>query len=764
MSTKQSHSAKNQAKAANKPNQRKVQLTPTLQALLIAALPALKIAYIVPHLEQKLEDASPFGGYTPGLHEAAEALIVASRMPADIREPYASTQHVLRHRLMRSIWPNITPLQVDALATFRAISPTPFQVYLTTDAEVASTLERMLSKGGSPFLHASSVSGPGRVNISRLDVDTLCRYIQTVVNSLDGQPTSARLVAIAREVTANSLRQRATSIDYESGQHNVVTANENALVAFGRHLRRGKPISETLGTNPVDPAQYVKAICKSADALSEERDSLALKGEFQNLRDYRFVLAVSSVGWLNHATWRQTIQRASPTQRCALRMAFSNAVQAKTYFDTVVSDDVNSIINDPLLGEILLSRASDMRSFTAGLTLLSCASMAPVLRLEPKLNEVRGDLSQIASCVRAEGKYKYPWKVSRLVRKLGNRMRTLINDEFLIRIDRAESEGVIEGIKIVSDLPIELLPTRGLPLGLRYDCSKIHPTPGNLFLSRCCSPALHIPIDRFNEVLVVRSFKQTDPKKSAFESAAETESNQRVRYRFVDVRTTDEFVAAVNSFKGALLLFDGHGAVDGATGSGTLVIGDTKIDAWSLKGRCNFPPIVMFSACDTQPIDGSHSSIATAAFSLGAQSVLGTTLPIHVTNAAVLNARILLRLQEFLPLAVKRWPLFTWRDFISGMLRMSHTVEVVDLLLHQSRIKLTKDERKAVQLRANIQINSRAESWYEDFLEILASNSLLSVERLRSEIANYAGLTDSMKYVQLGSPENIVLVAEAPIP
>jgi hypothetical protein len=96
----------------------------------------------------------------------------------------------------------------------------------------------------------------------------------------------------------------------------------------------------------------------------------------------------------------------------------------------------------------------------------------------------------------------------------------------------------------------------------------------------------------------------------------------KVNVRFVDVLNEDEFVAAIHSFDGAMMIFDGHGSYDDEIGSGTIVIGGKAVDTWQLRKRCVLPPIVIFSACDTQPVDGSHSSVATAAFSLDAQTVL----------------------------------------------------------------------------------------------------------------------------------------------
>ncbi|WP_431068297.1 hypothetical protein, partial [Ralstonia holmesii] len=88
----------------------------------------------------------------------------------------------------------------------------------------------------------------------------------------------------------------------------------------------------------------------------------------------------------------------------------------------------------------------------------------------------------------------------------------------------------------------------------------------------------------FDEVLVIRSFKETDPLKDVFWNAVDSvqtsEGKLRIKYRFVDVQSTDEFAAALNGYHGAVLIFDGHGKYDDEYGIGSLVLGDEVLDAW----------------------------------------------------------------------------------------------------------------------------------------------------------------------------------------
>jgi hypothetical protein len=119
---------------------------------------------------------------------------------------------------------------------------------------------------------------------------------------------------------------------------------------------------------------------------------------------------------------------------------------------------------------------------------------------------------------------------------------------------------------------------------------------------------------------------------------------------------------------------------------------------------------------------------------------------------------MLLRLKEFLTIAVEARPLLTRREVVSGMLRMRHASEVVSLLKRRAGLQLDDTEAEAVQFAANTAINGREANWYESFLAKLSEFSGWSLDKLRFEVGRWAGLTDAMKYVQLGNPERIVIV------
>lgn len=726
--------------------------------------PRFKILYLVPHDNQVILEPSVFGWYTPGLHKAAGPLEVASILPADIREPFSSREQILMFRLFRRIWPKITPIQLDALfASVDLLKHYPFRVLISNDPEIAREIDLFISKSGLLCLHVSSEKSIGRIPVQEFEVSKLLEYCNDVVNKLAMEAEYFDFVRNARDVMLPKKLRKTLVHPLSLGQHNITSPNEMALMAFGWTFNRVAPVSQPLSYGCRDSEHYVNRICQSADAVMTARSKL-LKNLQPGLQDYRYIIAVQSMFWGNFVNWREQISKVDKMDRPAFNRAYTSIVQATTYFDTFKIDDPNELQNDKIFRAIKAQQASDARSFTAGLTALATASLAPVLRLEPKLNQVRGDLVNLTQCVRANGCHS-EWKQSRLTSRLGEKMRLLINPRFLKRIDKRE-RGQIEGMKLVTDLPLELMYSGELPLCMRFDVSRVGVMPGNSFMATCLMPPIIIPMSAFHEILVIRSFQQDDPLRNILEESLSQipppSSDFQIKIRFVDVTNENEFVDVLEGYSGAMMIFDGHGDYDSAISAGMIVIGGKKIDAWQLKNRCTVPPIVIFSACDTQPLDGGHGSSATAAFALGAHTVLGTTLPIDGRTAGAFIGRLILRINEFLPLIVKRPMIVTWREIISGLLRMSHVTEVMFALKKNAGPKYRSIYFDQVQLKANIAINNRNPDWYFEFLLELSSHVGHPIEILKQDIKKWASMTDSMKYVQLGNPESIVIEDESP--
>lgn len=758
---KQTKSKKNvSARRAKKPDLKQSRLL----AGLVVLDQRLKIFYFIPHAPQNLEETSPFGWYTPGLHASSNMILSATILPADVREPFSGPEHVLHFRLRRLLWRNVIPIDITALQQIAQIGvESLFRVVQTNDAELARAVDSLKFADGVPFLHVSSVEGQGHLSDSEFDLDRLLEFVESVFTHLSGTSEWRPFVNATKDAMQAANRQLPRSLDLCQSFHNVTTPNELALMSFGWRLGKDDPLVPIAVTNVQgDPQKYIDRICLTADMVSSERKKLMANLPAE-LLDNVYLISVPSVHWSHYREWRGQGDELTANDRKAFMAAYKNAVQQSTYFDSFDGVTDPHLLENKLFQMVMHMRAADHRCYTAGLSLLSSATLTPVLRLEPKVNQVRGQLKILAHCARSNARIRSQYKLSRLARVVGQRMHDLVDQKFLIRIDQPTTESRIQGLKVVSDVPLEWMPCGGLPLGLRYDLSRIPVLPGNLFLIHCMMPPVIIDVETLFDILVIRSFNADDPLSTLLEQAInhalKESGNARNKIRFVDVETEEDLVNALSTFSGAILVFDGHGSYEDRFGIGTFVVGGKPVDVWRLKYRCQFPPIVIFSACDTHPLDGSHSSCANAAFTLGARTVLATSLPINGGLAAMFIGRLMLRIFEFVPIALKHREILTWREVISGLLRMSYTSEVTRLLIRHEQLSITDAARDHVQFAANTAINNRQGDWFETYLKALARASSTHVNDVREMVLRWAPLTDAHKYLQLGSPENVVITS-----
>jgi hypothetical protein len=523
------------------------------------------------------------------------------------------------------------------------------------------------------------------------------------------------------------------------------------------------------GRTPPDVRRYIDRICSLADAVNAKRRELMKnRGLPASLCDYAYIVTAPSIHWGHYKSWRERAGRMSARNLGAARVIYEAAVRQSTYFDRFEATGFASrkeLEEATEYRALLASRARDQRCYTAGLGLLASSTLIPVLRIEPKVNQVRGDLKMLAASARAHRAGSTQLKQSRLARAIARKMRELVDPAFLERIDRYAYAHSQQGLKLVADVPLEWLPIGDLPLMLRYDASRTPVLPGNLYLQHCVRPPVLISAGHFTDVLVVRSFDDSDRLKFVLENAVRRvfESSEQTTplVTFRDVSNIEELTEAITAHKGVVLIFDCHGGYEDVNGVGTIVVGGQPVEVWDLRDRCQLPPIVIFSACDTHPIDGSHGSSANAAFVLGASAVLGTLLPIDSTMAALFIGRLLLRISEFIPIALRERNILTWREVISGMIRMSYSSEVRRVLTRQAGLRLRQGGHERAQLVANTAINDRQTDWFEQFVAVMARESDSSGPQIMNAILRWASLTDALKYVQLGSPENIVILPDA---
>jgi CHAT domain len=208
------------------------------------------------------------------------------------------------------------------------------------------------------------------------------------------------------------------------------------------------------------------------------------------------------------------------------------------------------------------------------------------------------------------------------------------------------------------------------------------------------------------------------------------------------------------------VIFDGHSHHNRTTGLGTLRVGKEDISIWDMRAKVRVPPIVILSACDTHATDRSHATTANGFLNAGAITVVASLLPVKARDAAMLIARLIWRLAEFLPaITSDQGRAVLWSEVMSGMLRLQLVYDLVMPLSMEGEID--EKEYKEISMRAVIATTNRDPNWWDDALDRVGDLIGEDREALKERAARVIATSDAIRYTQLGNPEKIVIKSRA---
>ena len=690
---------------------------------------------------------SPFQGFSPGLVKLRWAMSRLTGLPADVIEPALPHQAVLARRMAGTGGWRWFPLSLEALRQISISESAPFWVLFSETEPVAIEVSNWaLSQIVSP-LHITAEPHDGSETVDDLTPDLLREYVETTVNDLRQKNGTLDLTLLRDCLSIWSERPRIDA-PLIMRAHNCTLPNHMVLETAGLRFNNKAPL---IG-NSIE--EYVSAIRESTAAVMKIRDDVGDVPAFR-LTPPQPSLILTAPALYHHAYQKahsSAIHDKAESQ--AVRRVLQFMQRQKTYHWSLSSKDQELLFSSEKAYQVMEIRRGELDVHTLAVGLRAASTIAATIRLPPAVNRTAGVVRQIATYERNARIYR-PQKFARLFSVVQKSLTEAVGTDLLETIGHNKG-----GIKLVTDAPIEWLPIGNLPLNLRFDCSRTTATPGNLMLGELCGPrVLRFRTDAFLDILIVSAFGPNDPVRNVLPrslTALRQPIRDKLRIRFAEVNNELEFCDALNSYDGCILIFDGHGQHSEDTGEGTLAIGHDRINMWTLRGRVRVPRIVILSACDTQAADRSHVTTANGFLASGARTVLGTLLPVSADHAAMFIVRLLYRLCEFLPAALKtREVAVQWSEVIAGMLRMQLLTDL--LRPYHNRGLLTRAQYEDLHLRGNVAINERRDDWFElvqDWTANLLSQPLDAVSQdFLSRIAN----SDTIRYIQMGDPETILV-------
>lgn len=714
-----------------------------------------KIRFLISVPDWKPEEATPFQGFAFSLCENSGLLRFISQMPTDIFE---LTPKVLPYRIARRI-ANEAPINWYGQSP-RALRSHPFPVeaaftlvLLDRSEKIADYADWMTSCPGPVTLVADDPAA--HIQYSTLTLESLRQRFLAVCADLRVLGTVGD-VELMEAAILSWLEPEARKLPFEIGGHGTIFPNATTLGVCGfkdivvgpfkRH-REGEPA-------------HLEQIALTTNAVFDERDPnppsvanlIYPRTPDLNLYCPATYELKSAFSWppeldrkIRHsfATTLRMIEKQSG-------YSFEISSEAQRVALLGVTDDALKNGEMPAPNPMMSIRQKEIWLGTEAVGCLAASEISAVVRLPNRMNRTRGVVRQFAQHYRSDRPAKL--KRSELFRNLQRAISDGFPNELRPLIERSK-----DGIRIIADAHIEWLDVRGIPLGLRYNVSRIPVTPGNAFIGTLSSP---VPIqatpEDFRDILIVSGLPGGDIIAEQFRVAFEIfgkEWRDQIRVKWVRVTCRQELIDAINGFEGMMMLFDGHGSHK-PDQPGMLWLGDEPVDVWSLRGEVHrVPPIVILSACDTHAADRNHATVASGFLALGSRSVMGSVFPLHASYAAMFAARLLYRVSDYIPAAIGLFKRsLTWSEVVSGMLRRQATTDIIRHLESVGLLSHTPD--------LHHQLHGIVDTATDDpfaQLHLALLDHGIPEDRLKQEIHIAIASSSTISYLHLGRPETIYI-------
>lgn len=729
------------------------------------------IFYVLPIENDKDEmPFTPFQGFSHGVFNIPPFIDKILHLPTNIRELFLKRDTAISLRMAGGSYYNIFPIEKKYLPDLPILIELPFICFFS-DNLTYKDISAYISKHDHPILHVTTQpSNDSEIHINEVNRVHFVDYINKTIEYIRPHISNNDLKYL-KDVIKENIEWEISPVAINKKEHLVPLPNQLVLSSFNFTFKGTEPI---VG---VSDEPYIDSVVESSNAIIRERDKVALSKDsfFPFPPGVTLVLTATSVF--------RDLYRIKKKLKKDMYEPLNKALRAmqkqKSFRIETTANELKAILSSDIGNFVFSLRAKETLAYTMAISVLACNNFCPTLRLPPSVNSIHPHLEELGKRARGSGK-KRQYKLNKLFKRITKKLHDNVPDDYLKYLDRNNC------IKIVSDVPLEWLPVRELPLMLRFDTSRIPTTPGNVLFQVATSGKLDILTqDDFKNILVIRSFDKNDPLRNLLKFSIEeiykpqnleplynalnkNEKTKRlipsdksepknqldINIHWVDVKNENDLINALNNYKGALLIFDGHGVHHDV---GELVIGKQLVELPKLKYSARIPPIILLSACDTHPIDKSHASSANGFLIAGATTVLATLLPIDGREAALFLARLILRLRMFLPEVINLRSSIRWTEVISGLQRMSYITDIYFNLINENILKNEKETYFRVSTLANHYINTGNPNWYESTLQALSEETTKSIDEMKSIINCWTKFSNCLKYIQVGNPDHIII-------
>ena len=259
-------------------------------------------------------------------------------------------------------------------------------------------------------------------------------------------------------------------------------------------------------------------------------------------------------------------------------------------------------------------------------------------------------------------------------------------------------------IVALSDLPLEWLVDRRVPLCFSHDVCRIPETVSTNMLSHFnLNSHFSFQIDSSipAKTLVVCGAPTGDRIELNFRLLTSLWREKGSPWRWEHCHSLAQLYAVVNDFRPQLLIFDTHGRFRDNNSGSELQIGPDFLNGENVIEHLPSVPLVMLSTCWGAPLYGCPNTIAHAFFANGTLAVTSSMLPISTEKGAILYSRVLGNLHYACEHPIHE----NWSSFMSHNVRTSYFDDLKEKIFRSYPSKLV-DSSSYRTHRANWQTKS----------------------------------------------------------
>jgi hypothetical protein len=665
--------------------------------------------------------------------------------PHDIIDPFLSMENYIEARVLGGGL-KIQFLRADLLKLYLAIGSEQNLVIWST-ALTVDQVDTVLGAVQEKPLHISTARTKDIVCVDDLNKKLAKDLIVEMISKRSCHDEEMRKLKCSLEMVENTVNEE---VVIEAKGHNCTEPMMGVLASCGRQINM----------TPIEPSgsinEHILGMVELASIIDELRPKEIQASPFR--KNDALIHCPSSYTFLYRADgtlWQKINRKLNNAKRNFLK---NSIVRNKGYGNSVIQINEEDIFNpydDEFLGPLLREKQVEVKIFTTVIGLVATNQCIPAYRLPNAVMLHHSKLRAIGQLINSNNK-KRREKLNSQFLEYGKAIKENVGETLLESAFKDR-----EKILAVCDLPIEWVALDQLPLMFSHEISRVPSTPGNVAIDTLLSRTKSIyPYSALCNILIIRSFEDGDPiREHLVYNVRQRVDSGRLRgidIAIVDLSDRASLVSALNAFNGLMVIFDCHGNHGGEEDSAWLSVGGERLDIWHIYQEARVPPIVVLAACSTHPVEGSHASVANGLLESGVQSVIGTFAPVDSAHTATFVIRLLERIAMYLPIALKKRP-YTWREIVTGLLRMSYVRDVLEGLRDEHQL-LTQEQYEKLHMQANISINMHEdEKWFEKFKASVCQ--VIGYDQAQGKImwdANFQ-FVDTMLFVQLGRPENIVI-------